>query len=283
MFPAGRPDLRTRYLTLRSGLRVRAVEAGSENPQLVLLIPGWGCSVYVFRENFLPLAEAGYHAVAVDLKGHGLSDKPTAPEEYRLESMRAHVEEIIEALGGSAIVCGLSMGAALGAHVAAHLPERVRSLVMVSPVGFSGVRGLTPIRIATPSFFSPALPRITGRWTIQLLLEIVNGKLREITERDVDEYWAPMQFPEFVIATRHLLHEFTWHAPFEPLQIPSLVITGGHDRMVSRRSVRNYCETMPGVKHIDIRDAGHVVYDEAAPVVNDAILEFLEGNVKTAG
>jgi hypothetical protein len=40
---------------------------------------------------------------------------------------------------------------------------------------------------------------------------------------------------------------------------------------------------MPGVKHIDIRDAGHVVYDEAAPVVNDAILEFLESNVKNAG
>ena len=283
MFPAGRPDLRTRYLTLRSGLRVRAVECGSEASPLILLIPGWGCSVYVFRENLAPLAGAGFHAVAVDLKGHGLSDKPTAPEEYRLDSMRSHVEDIIEALGGKAIVCGLSMGAALGAHVAAYASHRVRALVMVSPVGFAGVRGLTPIRIATPSFMTPLLPKVAGRWTIRFLLKMVNGRLRDITERDVDEYWAPMQFPEFTAATRHLLHEFTWRAPFRPLGVPCLIITGGRDRFLSRGSVDHYCATMPSVKHINIQDAGHVIFDEAAPVMNDAILEFLEDNVRTAG
>jgi pimeloyl-ACP methyl ester carboxylesterase len=194
--------------------------------------------------------------------------------------MRSHVEEVIDALGGKVIIGGLSMGAALGAHVSAASPERVRALVMVSPVGFAGVRGLTAIRIATPSFITPTLPRITGRWTIKFLLDVVNGKLRDITDEDVDQYWAPMQFPEFTIATRHLLHEFTWHAPFEPLDVPCLIITGGRDRFVARQSIDTYCETMPSVRHIDIRDAGHVVYDEAAPVVNDAILAFLEGNVK---
>jgi pimeloyl-ACP methyl ester carboxylesterase len=249
----------------------------------MLLIPGWGCSTYVYRENLVPLAAAGFHAVAVDLKGHGLSDKPTAPEEYRLDAMRSHVEEIIDALGGKAIVCGLSMGAALGAHVAGSSPEKVRALVMVSPVGFAGVRGLTPIRIATPSFATPALPKVSGRWTIRFLLTIVNGKLREITDRDIDEYWAPMQFPEFTIAARHLLHEFTWHAPFPPLATPCLIITGGRDRFVARKSISTYCEAIPSAKHIDIRDAGHVIYDEAAPIVNDAIVEFLENNAKTAG
>lgn len=237
----------------------------------------------MFRENLVPFARAGFHAVAVDLKGHGLSDKPTAPEEYRLDSMRSHVEEIIDAVGGKAFVCGLSMGAALGAHVASSSPEKVRALVMVSPVGFAGVRGLTPIRIATPSFITPALPKVTGRWTIRFLLGIVNGRLREITDRDIDEYWAPMQFPEFTIATRHLLHEFTWHAPFKPPEAPCLIVTGGRDRLVSRNSIETYFATIPSTKHMDIKDAGHVIYDEAAPVVNDAIVEFLESNVKTAG
>ncbi len=275
MFPAGRPDLRTRYITLRSGLRVRAVECGDDTNPTILLVHGWGCSAYVFRENFIPFAKAGYYAVAVELKGHGLSDKPTQPAEYRLDSMRVHLEEIIDALGGRVIVCGLSMGAALGAHVAAASPERVRALVMVSPVGFSGVRGLTAIRIGTPSFLTPALPRISGRWTIKFLLDVVNGRLRKITPEDVDEYYAPMQFPEFVIATRHLLHEFTWKAPFNPLSVPSLIVSGGRDRFVSQKSVERYCHAMPSIRHLVIRDAGHVIYDEAAPVVNDAILEFL--------
>ena len=280
MFPAGRPDLHTRYLALRSGLRVRAVEAGRENSQLILLLPGWGCSAYVFRENLVPLANAGYHAVAVDLKGHGLSDKPTGPKEYRLVSMSAHVEEILEALGGKAIVCGLSMGAALGAHAAASQPDRVRALVMVSPVGFVGVRGLNAIRAATPSLLNPLLPKVPGRWTVRLLLELVNGKLREISESDVDEYAAPMRFPEFVIAARHLLHEFNWRAPFPALRVPCLMITGGQDRLVPRKAVEKYCASMPSAKHIELQNAGHVIFDEAAPILNDALLKFLEVNAK---
>src|SRR5512132_845901 len=85
MFPARRPDLRTRYLDLASGVRVRAVECGKESDPTIVLVPGWGCSVYIFRENFEALAGAGFRPIAVDLKGHGLSDKPENRAEYSLE------------------------------------------------------------------------------------------------------------------------------------------------------------------------------------------------------
>ncbi|HLE57209.1 MAG TPA: alpha/beta fold hydrolase, partial [Rhodothermia bacterium] len=138
MFPAGRADLRTHYLKLASGLRVRAVECGKESDPVVVLVPGWGCSAYIFRENFAALAAAGFRPVAVDLKGHGLSDKPDVPAEYRLDSMRSHLAEIIDALGvESVMLTGLSMGAALAAHYALAHPNRVSGLVMVSPIGFS--------------------------------------------------------------------------------------------------------------------------------------------------
>ena len=278
MFPALRPELRTRYIDLPSGLRIRAVESGENGAPLVVMVPGWGCSAYVFRENLVPLAQAGYHCVATELKGHGLSDKPLDPREYRLESMRQHFTEILESLGAPAFVCGLSMGAALGAQVAASSPQLVRGLVMVSPVGFSGVRGLTMIRMATPKIITPFLPRITGRWLIEDLLHIVNGRLRVITDRDVEEYWAPTQFPEFPIAMRHLLHEFAWNASFVPPPVPCLLISGTRDRFVSRASLDLYCRSMPQMPHIEVKDAGHVIYDEAAPIVDEAILSFF-GNI----
>src|SRR5216683_4253132 len=118
MFPAGRPELRARYLDLPSGLRIRVVESGENDAPLVVMVPGWGCSAYVFRENLVPLAHAGYHCIATELKGHGLSDKPLDPREYRLEPMRRNLTEILESLGAPAFVCGLSMGAAIGAEVA---------------------------------------------------------------------------------------------------------------------------------------------------------------------
>lgn len=275
MFPAGRPDLRTRYLKLASGLRVRAVESGKESDSTIVLIPGWGCSVYIFRENFAALAAAGFHPVAVDLKGHGLSDKPLAPGEYRLEAMRTHIAEIIDALEvDHVMLAGLSMGSALAAHYAFLEPRRVQGLVMVSPVGFSGITGLRLLRIVTPAPIAPIAPRIASRSLVRALLRTVNGKLRRITERDVDEYWAPTQFPEFTRAMRQLLHEFNWRVPFVPLPVPTLLISGTHDRLMLSRHAERYTRAMPLMEHIVVQDAGHVVYDEAAPVVNAAMTEF---------
>lgn len=276
MFPAGRPELRTKYLDLASGMRVRAVECGEHGAPMIVLLHGWGCSVYVFRENLAPLAAAGFHAIAIDLKGHGLSDKPTSAGEYRLDSMRLHVIEILDALGAHDVVlAGLSMGAALAAHVAAAHPGRVRGVVLGSPVGFEGIPGLWAIRGVTPLPIAPLLPRIATRAVIATILRFVTGKLRRITRRDVDEYWAPTQFPEFTVAMRRLLHEFTWNAPVAASGVPGLLISGTRDPLLSRSRARSFARGTPGLRHIEIRGAGHVVYDEAPLAVNEAMIEFL--------
>jgi pimeloyl-ACP methyl ester carboxylesterase len=275
MFPAGRPELRTKYLNLPSGMRVRAVECGDHGAPMIVLLHGWGCSVYVFRENLAPLAAAGFHAVAVDLKGHGLSDKPTSAGEYRLDSMRLHLIEILDALDANdVILAGLSMGAALAAHVAAAQPGRVRGVVLGSPVGLDGIPGLWVIRGVTPSLVAPLLPRIASRAIIATILRFVTGKLRRITRRDVDEYWAPTQFPDFTVAMRLLLHEFSWNAPFARLDVPCLLITGMRDPLLPRSKAKSYNDATPGLRHIEIRGAGHVVYDEAPLAVNEAMIEF---------
>jgi 2-succinyl-6-hydroxy-2,4-cyclohexadiene-1-carboxylate synthase len=280
MFPAARPDLRTRYLRLASGLRVRCVECGNESDPLIVMLPGWGCSAYVFRENFASLAAAGFRPVAVELKGHGLTDKPDSPSEYRLEEMRSHLAEIMDALGPERmLLTGLSMGAALAAHYALANPHRVRALVMVSPVGFAGIPGLAAMRIVTPSALTRLVPRVASRSLVRFLLWGVNGKLRSVTERDIDEYWAPTQFPEFTEAMRHLLHEFSWSEPFRRLPMPCLLISGTRDRLMLTAHIDMYRRAMPELEHIVVQDAGHVVYDEAAPIVNAAMIEFFRGTM----
>jgi pimeloyl-ACP methyl ester carboxylesterase len=278
MFPAGRPELRTRYLDLASGIRVRAVECGEPSAPMIVLLPGWGCSVYVFRENLAPLAAAGFHVVAADLKGHGLSDKPISRGEYRGESMRIHVREILDALDTDDIVLvGLSMGAALAAHIAAFAQGHVRGVVLGSPVGFSGIPALWAVKGVTASPVVPLLPRIATRKVIKSILEVVNGKLRKVSPRDVDEYWAPTQFPEFTIAMRQLLHEFTWDAGVPAIRVPALLISGSQDRLLPRALARKYTREIEGVRHIEVAGAGHVVYDEAPAAVNEAIVEFVTG------
>ena len=64
MFPASDPAYRVSFSRLRSGVRIRVVERGDPEATPVLLLHGWGCSAYVFRHNFEPLADAGFRAMA---------------------------------------------------------------------------------------------------------------------------------------------------------------------------------------------------------------------------
>src|SRR5687767_10225490 len=133
MFPAGDSRFRVNMLRLPSGLSVRVVECGSENAPPILLYPGWACSVYVFRIVLPALAELGYRAISVDLKGHGLSDKPLGWREYYRDPMTSHVVEIFDALAlENAVIGGHSLGAVMSVLVAEHRPEKIRGLLLYS-------------------------------------------------------------------------------------------------------------------------------------------------------
>ena len=63
--------------------RVHLVEAG-EGP-LVLMVHGFPESWYSWRHQIPAIAAAGYHAVAIDVRGYGRSSKPLAVEDYRMK------------------------------------------------------------------------------------------------------------------------------------------------------------------------------------------------------
>ena len=129
MSPAGDPAYRVSFPRLRSGIRVRVVERGDPTSPPIVLIHGWGCSVYVFRNNMPALAESGLRAIAIDLKGHGLSDKPLAPGEYTIDSLVEHLRDILDALQlERPALVGHSLGGSLIYHFACRYPKRVQCL-----------------------------------------------------------------------------------------------------------------------------------------------------------
>src|SRR5206468_7063328 len=108
---AGDPAYRVSFPRLQSGLMVRVVERGDPAAPPVLFIHGWGCSAYVFDRNLPAIADAGFRTIAVDLKGHGLSDKPVDSTEYVIDSLVEHVREILDGLQlESSALVGHSMG-----------------------------------------------------------------------------------------------------------------------------------------------------------------------------
>jgi len=111
------------------GTRFHVAEAG-DGP-LVLLLHGFPQFWWAWRHQLVSLAEAGYRAVAVDLRGYGASDKP--PRGYDLPTLAADAAGLVRALGETnATVVGHDWGGLLGWTMAARYPKVVRRLVAVS-------------------------------------------------------------------------------------------------------------------------------------------------------
>lgn len=281
MFPAGDPAYRVHYPRLRSGIKVRVVERGDPTSPPVLFVPGWGCPVYVYRRNLPVVADAGFRAIAVDIKGHGLSFKPLGEGEYSLESLVNHIEEILDALElDKPALVGHSMGATLLYHFVSRHPERARSLALLSPVGLSGVPLMWLYRSLTPSFLEPLIRRVRPRTVVKAALKRVYGRRGIFTEEDVDQYWAPTQFPECSLALRQLLHAYDWSAArtreLPTIHLPAIGMWGSLDHLIPSDGLDLYKRLIPGIVLREIEGAGHIIPEETPHEVNEALIALLQ-------
>jgi pimeloyl-ACP methyl ester carboxylesterase len=113
------------------GVRIHYVEQGSG--PLVVLVHGFPESWWSYRHQLGPLAEAGYRAVAIDVRGYGRSSKPPAVEAYRMTCLAGDVLGVVRALGESqAVVVGHDWGAPIAWNAAQHRPDVFRALATLS-------------------------------------------------------------------------------------------------------------------------------------------------------
>lgn len=112
-----------------NGIRLHVAEAGSG--PLVLLLHGFPEFWWCWRYQLVALADAGFRAVAVDLRGYGDSDKP--PRGYDGWTLAGDVAGLVRALGESrAAVVGHDWGGLLAWTVAALQPRLVRCIAAVA-------------------------------------------------------------------------------------------------------------------------------------------------------
>lgn len=293
MWPAADPAFRVRFVRLRSGAVVRAVEQGPADGPPVLMLPGWGVCVYTFRGNMPGLAAEGYRAIAVDLRGHGRSDKPIGDREYTLPAMVAHVEDIAAALGLDRFaLVAQSMAGRIAIELALAMPDRVSRLALISPVALGRVRLIRLGRLSARRVFDPLAGFAKWRRLYRVALETAYGGLGTVEPGDVDEYWAQSQFPGYIAAARSLLGHFDWDdaAPrVAALTVPVTVFRGTRDRIVAADArkvaagaglvMRKVTEPPTGgTRELVILDgAGHALNEEAPALLHAALLDAVRG------
>ena len=159
--PAG---IRSRQIANVNGMAVHLLEAGYETPgrPAVLLLHGFPELAYSWRKVMPPLAEAGYHVIAPDMRGYGRTtgwdDSYDAdPDPFRILNMTRDNIGLVYALGyrSVAMVVGHDAGAPVACWCALIRPDIFRSLtIMSSPfegppaLPFDTANGAPPVRRA---------------------------------------------------------------------------------------------------------------------------------------
>ncbi len=281
MYPARDGSATASWVTLADGERVRIVVTGDESAPPVLLLHGWGCSAFTWRHMVGPLARAGWRAIAIDLRGHGLSDRPDDLAKYCRDDMVAHLASTMDALGiASAPIVAHSMGGAVAMGLALVHPERVTRMALFGAVGFGVVDRAAWSQLLPPSLTGALLPSRIPRWAVKFALRHSRGVDSIFDEQEVDEYWAPTQFPEFLNAMRLLLHGFTW-SPWTPTELagirqPLLLLFGDRDPVVRPQPVvPTLARCLPSAELHVARGAGHVVPEERPAWALERLLPFL--------
>ncbi|WP_165241324.1 alpha/beta fold hydrolase [Corynebacterium lizhenjunii] len=123
---------RHEYLHTR-GLRLHAATLGDPSRPLILCLHGSLGGWFDYQYVLEPLAAAGYHVAALDLRGYGLSDKPPVALGQDIRVLIGDVTGAIQALGHDrAVLVGNDTSAGLAWATACERPERVAGVVSIS-------------------------------------------------------------------------------------------------------------------------------------------------------
>ena len=114
-----------------NGIHMHIAEQGAG--PLVVLCHGFPESWYSWRHQLQALAEAGFHAVAPDMRGYGQTDRPEPIEQYTLLHLTGDMVGLLDALGAqTAVIAGHDWGAPVAWYSALLRPDRFRGVIGMS-------------------------------------------------------------------------------------------------------------------------------------------------------
>ena len=274
-----------------NGGRFHVAELG-EGP-LVLLLHGFPQFWWAWRHQLPVLAEAGFHAVAMDLRGYGASDKP--PRGYDTPTLAADVAGVVRGLGHTgAVIVGHDWGAWIAWSMPALQPRVTRAIAALSMAHPLTMRrsGWRQLRAAgrLAQFQLPITPeRFLG--DRDGVAEVLRGWSAdgEVDAEALKRYERAMQLP-FVAHT--CMEYYRWAvrslprqdgrrfaaAVRTPIAVPVLQLHGGRDPWVLPETALASRRWAGGTARYEVvASSGHFLPEEAPDRVNAVLLEWLAG------
>lgn len=264
---------------------------GREDAPPLVLIHGFGGSLYSWREVAPALADAGHRVIALDLPGFGYSGRPPDSAAYTPEGQAATVAQVLESFGVGADrpahLVGHSFGGGVALELAEARPELVRSLVLVDstlPTFSRAPNAGWPLYRP----FAYLLARTVGlrRFFVRAALEKAYHDDALVTPALVDAYRSRLVLRGPASAYRGI----TSAIPRERLGVDlrkveprTLVVWGEEDALIPVRAGRQAAERIPGAELAVLPECGHLPMEECPEGFLGAVTRFLKRAGGAAG
>ncbi len=235
-------------------IRLSAIDiAPDRSRRTVVFVHGFGGQASQWRYQLQKFSDDS-RAIAVDLRGHGQSDKPRT--EYSMPSLVNDLVLALDVLGvdSKMVMVGHSFGCAILTEYAAAHPDRVDRLVLIAGAG--------EYRIPPLLRFGLRLPR----WLLAAIFAVYVRNL--------------IASPAHVMRTMYRNAVSVWNgwSTMRNLTVPVLVIRGSRDQVLDPHAYAEVARVIPKAQEVDVGSSGHMVMLERREAVNRAIERFVSPN-----
>ncbi len=238
----------------------------------ITLINGYSRSSSDFRAMARFLVERGMRILRSDNRGCGKTETPGV---FTRDEMIADIRDIWDAEGISrSHVLGISYGGVLSQLLANQFPGRVRSLILVSTTPssfFFGVdnrlssQGPEEINNNLARYFSPHFAK-------------KNPTLFKAMIKETSKVFLDPKTRAQATLQREALHKFDFTALLHSLSIPTLILHGEDDQVISSDAAEVMHRAIRGSELQVFSQVGHLFLVESPTLFYDAVWKFLERN-----
>jgi len=267
----------------------------STNGQVILFIHGTAAWSGLWRETMTPLAEAGYHCIAIDIPPFGFSERPSTPS-YGNAAQAKRIVALMDALKiEHAILFGHSFGGGATLETALMIPDRIDALILedvgglnlnIRPAPENQGTSAVGLFLETPAVRNPVLsttatnPLFTKTLISAMILDPADAteeKIKILQEplvlkgatNTLGDWLQAVLGPQEISLTSETSN-------YQTLTMPALIVWGDSDTVIPLEEGQNLQSIMPNAELVVMKGVNHIPHVEDLDALMKIVLGFLK-------
>ncbi len=238
-------------VTIQPTVRLSVIDIAPEHSRhSIIFLHGYGGHALQWRHQLEGLSLSN-RVVAMDLRGHGRSDRPRGA--YSMDVIVNDIQTVLYTLGINTrfFLVGHSFGGAIAVEFAATHPERLEGLVLVATANHFKLNPLYRLLLKLPDQVLQTFTPLLRNW-----LNAPPFVMKAWYEDNLAHWDGSIHYPRLVM--------------------PTMIIRGHLDAVFEKPAYEEVVQSIPHAEEVDVGASGHMVMLERKEAVNRAISRFVE-------